>query len=75
MASAPDVPGPVIATCGPSSFKSLLLEEIDTRKGIWIESFKKDSFGRWLCEIYSHESGESLNERMLTEGYAVPYKR
>ena len=57
------------------ALEQMLLEEIDEADGIWIESFKKDSFGRWLCEIYSHKSGESLNQRMLTEGHAVPYKR
>lgn len=62
-------------TRSKNALEQMLLEEIDEGDGIWIESFKKDSFGRWLCTIHSHKSGESLNERMITEGYAVPYKR
>lgn len=57
------------------ALEQMLHEEIDEHSGVWIEAFKKDSFGRWLCEIYTHRNNESINERMLTEGHAIPYKR
>ena len=57
------------------ALEQMILEEVDEGEGIWIESFKKDSFGRWLCRVYSHRTGDNLNQRMITEGYAVPYKR
>lgn len=32
----------------------------------------EDSFGRWLAEIFT-PAGESINQRLIKEGMAVPY--
>lgn len=42
-----------------------------------IRSYKdlgeKDNFGRWLAEIF--HNGENINQRLLRDGYAVPYTK
>ena len=40
---------------------------------IELETMKGDKYGRWLAEIRSLTTGESLNKRMITEGHAVEY--
>lgn len=42
-------------------------------KKVVIETAKGDSFGRWLATIYL--DGENINELMIREGQAVPYRR
>lgn len=34
---------------------------------------KGDSFGRWLADVRSVLTDESLNERLVREGFATPY--
>jgi len=41
-------------------------------KTVTISSFKADKYGRWLADIYLPD-GELFNDRMINEGYAVPY--
>lgn len=47
----------------------------DHKDTLMVESFKKGSFGRWLCSISCDSCGESLNAELLSEGHAVIYKR
>jgi endonuclease YncB( thermonuclease family) len=32
-----------------------------------------DKYGRWLCELFDHQGGSSINQWMIDHGYAVPY--
>lgn len=32
-----------------------------------------DNFGRWLCELF--DGSQSINQQMIDDGYAVPYKK
>lgn len=42
---------------------------------VYIASTKTEKFGRWLAEIYkTGMAGESVNEALLREGLAKPYK-
>ena len=42
---------------------------------IWIKSIqKKDSFGRWICDIHSQGSEQSLNSILLDKKLARVYK-
>lgn len=44
------------------------------QEGDWVEVKvffgEKEKYGRWLCEVIAN--GESLNEKLLTQGHAVP---
>lgn len=51
-----------------------MLEDEYLKDGVIVETIEKDMYGRWLCEIKSAKTGKSLNERMLAEGHAKPYK-
>lgn len=44
-------------------------------KDVLLQSFKADSFGRWLCEIWYEENGQviNINTELLEKGYAVEY--
>ena len=47
--------------------RKLLADDITT-----VRTHKPDKYGRWLVQIWTDRS-ESVNQRMLIEGYAVPY--
>ena len=47
--------------------RKLLSEEI-----VRVRTHKPDKYGRWLVTIWT-DKADSVNQRMLTEGYAVPY--
>lgn len=38
-----------------------------------IRTHKRDKYGRWLVEIYKGLSEESINERMVKDGFAKEY--
>jgi micrococcal nuclease len=38
-----------------------------------VATAKGDSFGRWLADVRSVSTGESLNEGLLREGFAIPF--
>lgn len=40
-----------------------------------VASYKADSFGRWLADIYDPLTGESLSSALLRSGNAIPYTR
>ena len=50
-----------------------LLKSVDYR--VQIQTEKTGSFGRWLAVIYLDGHVESLNDMLLKNGIAVPYKR
>ncbi|TWM32282.1 hypothetical protein CHCC14819_0478 [Bacillus licheniformis] len=35
----------------------------------------KDSFGRWLCDVYIDGIHQTLNDLLLNEGLAKTYKK
>jgi micrococcal nuclease len=37
-----------------------------------VKTYKSDSFGRWLCDIYA--DGVQLNAELLSKSLAVPFK-
>ena len=39
-----------------------------------ISIYKKDAFGRWLTDVYVNEK-ETLNQLLLKNDYAVPFKK
>jgi len=47
--------------------RKLMGEEISL-----VRTYKPDKYGRWLVQIWT-DKAESINQRMLIEGYAVPY--
>jgi len=47
--------------------RKLLADNITT-----VRTHKPDKYGRWLVQIWT-DRAESVNQRMLTEGHAVPY--
>lgn len=54
------------------------VEELLKDKQVYIQSFRKDSFGRWLSDLYFYdEDGTEVNyaEHLLELGYAKPYMR
>lgn len=61
---------------GPAA-KAWLLNELSC-KDLTVNTFKADSFGRWLCEIYHTETANdpyvpSVNNKMIDAGHAVKY--
>ncbi|MFK7678649.1 thermonuclease family protein [Bacillus sp. Wb] len=44
-------------------------------KSLLIRTVEKDSFGRWLADVYYHDDGEfrSLNNELLEKGLAVKF--
>lgn len=53
-------------------------------KEVYIQSFKSDSFGRWLCYIWYNENDEcinlndeciNLNDSLVILGYAKVYEK
>lgn len=38
-------------------------------------TYKADSFGRWLAEVYDAETGEDLGQALMDEGVAQRYER
>jgi micrococcal nuclease len=49
---------------------------LDNRKGeVLIRSYKakqKEKYGRWLAEIWSLDGDQSLNQELLSRGFALP---
>lgn len=41
-------------------------------KSCVIESKRTEKYGRWLAEVY--KDGKNINDEMLTQGLAQPYK-
>jgi micrococcal nuclease len=51
------------------------LEDKLARKGEWIiETYKEDKYGRILGILYYVSDPVTINERMLNEGIAKPYR-
>lgn len=48
------------------------LREIVLNKSIVVKSYGKGKYGRWLVDILD-KSGESINQKLITEGHALPY--
>lgn len=62
---------------GPAATRHLgmLIEEAyEHHDGLSIDVTKKDKYGRWLVVLRFSDDRTNLNERMVTEGKAVPYK-
>lgn len=55
------------------ALEQMIAEEYEQHSGLKIVTYKEGKFGRWLVSLLSHETGESLNNRMITEGHAKPY--
>lgn len=49
------------------------LEDYIRDTEFYIETEKRGKFGRYIAELF-WLTGESINERMIQEGYAVPYE-
>lgn len=50
------------------------LKELIEGKEVFMKSYKKDKYGRWLGEFFLTEnSSYSVNQQMITEGLAVRY--
>lgn len=56
-----------------TALEQMIAEECEHHHGIKIQTFKEGKFGRWLVNLISISSGQVLNQRMITEGYAKPY--
>jgi micrococcal nuclease len=50
--------------------KAYVISRIEN-KDIHIWSYKKDSFGRWLCDVLV--DGLLLSKEIIDQGYGVPY--
>jgi len=40
-----------------------------------VRTQKADSFGRWLADVWVEGAGVHVNQKLLDDGYAVPFKR
>ena len=52
--------------------KNFLISWLKDKKNIKIKTIKDDKYGRILGDIYS-ESGECINDLLISDGYAWPY--
>lgn len=52
---------------------TLFVSDICLNRNIQIRTYKKDSFGRWLADVFSQEV--FLNSLLIQEGLAKPYDR
>ena len=52
--------------------KKHLEEYIPPGTEVVVVTYKADSFGRYLCDLYSH-NGRNLVEYLIDEGYGVPW--
>ncbi len=44
--------------------------------GLRAETYKTDSFGRWLADLYrADDRSDTLTQALLRTGHAVPYQR
>lgn len=43
------------------------------RSRLRARTFKADSFGRWLADVYDASTGDDLAQDLLRTGHAVPY--
>lgn len=49
--------------------------DFNREKGLMIETFKSDSFGRWLGKIFcARDERDSLNAALLHDGFAVRWQ-
>ncbi len=55
------------------ALETMIAEECENGEGIKIQTYKEGKFGRWLTTLISRKTGDTLNQRMITEGYAKPY--
>lgn len=46
-----------------------------TNKALVIDTYKADSFGRWLCTIYIDGEATSINQQLMDAGFAVQYTK
>lgn len=53
--------------------KDWLLKELTNDKRWIIETTKEDKYGRYLGVFFAEGDSQSLNERMLREGMALPF--
>ena len=60
---------------GGEEAKQFVLDWFEEHPVIDVRSFKKGSFGRWICSISCANCGETLNAELLSEGHAEVYKR
>lgn len=42
-------------------------------KSVLIQSFKTEKYGRWLAEIWAEETGNNINDIMVSSGQAKVY--
>ena len=59
--------------------KAALEEMIEEAEFLRAVTFKPDKYGRWLVDLFATYDDEveevCLNDRLIDEGYAVPYMR
>ena len=66
-------------TKGETKVDGLIAKEFTTRallgKDVYLETYKTDSFKRWLGEIYYEEGNEirNISDELLKTGNAVPF--
>ena len=53
--------------------KAYVQEKCPINSTIRLKSYDRGKFGRILGDIYELDSDISINQRMIEEGYAVPY--
>lgn len=55
----------------------LFVEEQILNKDVYVRTYKSDSFGRYLAEIFVSEEDMvySLNDLLITKGYAKPFMK
>jgi micrococcal nuclease len=60
---------------GPEA-RDWLIQEL-TNKPLLIDTYKADSFGRWLCTIFIHgeDNAVSVNQKLIDAGFAVQYTK
>lgn len=58
---------------GPAA-KQGLSDLLSAATELVVDSYKADSFGRWLCNIYDRaDMSKTINQRMIDSGFATVY--
>ncbi len=52
-----------------------LIAGLDGDWPLRIHTYKSDDFGRWLATIWVGDADVSINDVLVNEGFAVPYRR
>lgn len=51
------------------------LVELIEGKDVYLKSYRKDKYGRWLGEFFLNENDKvSVNQQMIDEGFAAKYQ-